>query len=59
MKTYTFVGSLSTRESVFCSKDGDLAIEKEGRRLVDPTPEETAEIYKKMSHLIPVKEAGS
>jgi hypothetical protein len=53
---WTFVGTMNCGESIFWSKDSGLAVEKDHLRLVEATPEETAEIYKRMSHLIPTKE---
>ena len=59
MKTWTLAGHLSSGDAVYWQKGGVLAVEKEYQHLVEPTPEEKAEIYKTMSHLRPVKEAGA
>lgn len=56
---WIFVGNLRSGEAIYWQRSGALAIEKDYQYLVDPTPEETAEIYKTMSHLRPVKEAAS
>jgi hypothetical protein len=58
VKTCTFMGTLSSGESVFRSKDGGLGVEKDHRYLVDATPAETAEIYEKWPHIIPANKEG-
>jgi hypothetical protein len=55
---WIFVGNLRSGEAIYWQKGGDLAVEKDHERLVDPTPEETAEIYDRMSHLRPTRYAG-
>jgi hypothetical protein len=57
MDKWTLAGHLSSGEAVYWRKGGGLAVEKDHQHLVDPTSEETAEIYKRMSHLKPIKEA--
>lgn len=52
---WVFVGSLKTGERVYFNSDLDgddnLAVEKDHAHLVNPTPEERAEILETMSHL--------
>jgi hypothetical protein len=52
---WVFVGSLGTGERVYFNadldSDGNVAVEKDHTHLVDPTPEEWAEILKTMSHV--------
>jgi len=52
-ESYTFVGHLSNGEAVYSTKSGCLAVEKDVKYLVEPTPEERTEIYKTMSHVKP------
>jgi hypothetical protein len=59
MSKWILVGHLGNGVAVYWQEGGGLAVEKDHRRLADPTPEETAEIYKTMSHLRPAKEAES
>ena len=56
---WTFEGNLNCGEAIYRKKNGDLAIEKDLTNLVNPTPEERAEIYKRMPHLMPKKQEGS
>lgn len=56
---WIFVGNLRSGEAIYWERGGSLAIEKDYQTLVDPTPEEKAEIYDRMSHLRPVKETKS
>lgn len=47
MKNYTFIGSIESGEAIFyCPDDKSLAIEKDHTCLVEPTPEEAAQVYK-------------
>ncbi len=56
---WTFVGNLSSGEAIYWQKGGALAVEIDHQHLADPTPEQTAEIYERMSHLRPKEEAES
>jgi len=46
MKKWKYIGKLENSESVFKADDGELAVEKDYRHLVKPTPEERGEIYR-------------
>jgi hypothetical protein len=59
MSKWILVGHLGNGVAVYYQKEGGLAVEKDQQHLVDPTPEERAEIYKTMSHLRPIEEAES
>jgi len=46
MKEWKYIGKLKSGESIFKTEDGELAVEKDFRHLVKPTPEERGEIYR-------------
>jgi hypothetical protein len=56
MNRWILVGHLGVGEAVYWQRGGGLAVEKDHQSLVEPTAEETAEIYRSMPHLRPDSE---
>ena len=53
MSDYILVGHLKNGEAIYAKGQGLIAIEKDNEFLVEPTEEESAEVYKLCGFLIP------
>ena len=59
MGKFTFIGQIWGRAAFYCPKDKSFAVEHDHAYLMEPTPEEAAEIFKIYPNLKPPMKAES